>query len=326
MTSQGRLRKVCIGAVVVGTGLLLALGAAQPSHADVVTPEIVSAQIVAPQIAPQIMPQAGPTTVIVKFDANGGTVTQKQKSVSSGAKYGSLPVPKRTGYNFSGWYTDASAGTKITSASRVNAQGSQTLYAQWVAKNYTVTFNAQGGTVTPKSAIVTYDQSIGSLPAPTRSGYTFVGWYTKTSGGTQVVPDAQVKLTSAITLYARWSKVVRPPTNPSHWIDVDLTKQTLTMMDGNTAVKTFIISSGKKSTPTPTGTFHIYAQTADQSMGGYKHVKWCSWFYPNYALHTAYWHNSFGTPVSHGCVNLREADAKQVYDWISVGSTVVIHK
>jgi lipoprotein-anchoring transpeptidase ErfK/SrfK len=50
------------------------------------------------------------------------------------------------------------------------------------------------------------------------------------------------------------------------------------------------------------------------------------WFKGNYGFHSAYWHEDFGTPVSHGCLNLREVDAKKVFDWLSRGDKVVIHE
>jgi len=60
----------------------------------------------------------------------------------------------------------------------------------------------------------------------------------------------------------------------------------------------------------------------------YSNVERCTWFYPGdggIGFHTAYWHNDFGTAVSHGCVNMRETDAKQMCDWLPVGTLVVVH-
>ena len=109
-------------------------------------------------------------------------------------------------------------------------------------------------------------------------------------------------------------------------------KQTATLMNGNQSVTNFTISSGKPGSPTPKGTFKVYAKVASQSMRGgrgadayyYPNVKWCVWFHGNYGFHTAYWHNDFGKPVSHGCINMRQADAKKLYQWVSVGAKVAI--
>jgi lipoprotein-anchoring transpeptidase ErfK/SrfK len=48
------------------------------------------------------------------------------------------------------------------------------------------------------------------------------------------------------------------------------------------------------------------------------------YFYEGYAIHGAYWHNRFGTPVSHGCVNLPVQQARKLYNWASVGTLVVV--
>jgi lipoprotein-anchoring transpeptidase ErfK/SrfK len=54
-------------------------------------------------------------------------------------------------------------------------------------------------------------------------------------------------------------------------------------------------------------------------------VRWDTYFDGGNAFHTAYWHNNFGTPMSHGCINMREADAKVVYDFAPLGTKVVVH-
>ncbi len=144
-------------------------------------------------------------TYTVTFNANGGTCSTASKTVTYGSTYGTLPTPTRTGYTFSGWYTAASGGTKITADTKVSITAAQTLYAQWSANSYTVTFNANGGTCSTASKSVTYGSTYGTLPTPTRTGYTFSGWYTAASGGTKITADTKVSITAAQTLYAQWS-------------------------------------------------------------------------------------------------------------------------
>ncbi|MCD7765515.1 MAG: InlB B-repeat-containing protein, partial [Lachnospiraceae bacterium] len=125
---------------------------------------------------------------LITYDANGGSVSTSSQVVTYGAAYGTLPTPTRTGYTFQGWYTAASGGTQVTSTTKVTT-GDRTLYAQWKINTYKVTFKANGGKVNKKSSAsrtVNYNAAVGSLPTPTRSGYTFLGWYTKKSGGTKV--------------------------------------------------------------------------------------------------------------------------------------------
>lgn len=108
------------------------------------------------------------------------------------------------------------------------------------------------------------------------------------------------------------------------WIEVSLEQQRVRAWEGNKIVMEFPISSGKWAR-TPTGTYNIWYKTRYQSMiGGSKelgtyynlpNVPHNMFFYQGYALHGAYWHNNFGTPMSHGCVNEPLANAAQIFDW-----------
>ena len=142
---------------------------------------------------------------VVSFHANGGTCSTSSKSVKYSSTYGTLPTPTRTGYTFNGWYTATSGGTKITSSSTVSITSNQTLYAQWTPYVYTVTFDANGGSCSTSSKTVTYDSTYGTLPTPTRTCYTFNGWYSASSGGTQITSSTKVSTSSAKTLYAQWT-------------------------------------------------------------------------------------------------------------------------
>ena len=140
---------------------------------------------------------------IVSFDATGGTSPVSIKVIYN-AKYSTLPTTSRTGYTFIGWYTAASGGTKITGDSTYSTASNQTLYAQWKANNYTLTFNANGGSVSKSSATVACGNAYGTLPTPTRDYYTFNGWYTATNGGTKVTSSTTMGAGN-VDLYAQWS-------------------------------------------------------------------------------------------------------------------------
>ena len=118
--------------------------------------------------------------------------------------YGTLPTPTRTGYTFKGWFTASAGGTQVTSATTVTIGYDHVLYAQWTGDNITVTFDANGGTVSPSSKTVQRGMAYGSLPVPTRSGYLFAGWYTAASGGTKV----SGRPTANVTIYAHWIETV----------------------------------------------------------------------------------------------------------------------
>jgi LysM repeat protein len=113
------------------------------------------------------------------------------------------------------------------------------------------------------------------------------------------------------------------------WIDVDLSAQRVRAYQGNTAVRSMVVSTGIARYPTPPGRFRIYAKYPSVTMSGPGYylpgVPHTMFFYGGYALHGTYWHSNFGTPMSHGCINLTKADAAWLYSWASVGTQVVIH-
>lgn len=81
------------------------------------------------------------------------------------------------------------------------------LTAAYTPKEYTVNFNANGGSVTTSDKKVTYDSVYGDLPVPTRVGYTFDGWFTEQEGGTQITANDVVKITADQTLFAHWTAI-----------------------------------------------------------------------------------------------------------------------
>jgi uncharacterized repeat protein (TIGR02543 family) len=154
---------------------------------------------------------ASVATYTLTFDPQSGAVSPTSKTVTSGEAVGTLPTPTRSGYTFAGWYTQANGGgTQYTATTVYSATSNATLYAKWIegaVATYTLTFDPQGGTVSPTSQTVTSGEAVGTLPTPTRSGYTFAGWYTQVNGGgTRYIPATVYSATSNATLYASWIK------------------------------------------------------------------------------------------------------------------------
>ena len=146
------------------------------------------------------------TTYTITFNANGGSVSPTSAATGADGKLSALPTPTRDGYIFDGWYTSASGGQQVTTATVFTADA--TVYAQWMKKEdpkpiYTITFNANGGSVSPASATTETDGRLASLPTPTRDGYTFIGWYISASGGKQVT--TATVFTANTTIYAAWT-------------------------------------------------------------------------------------------------------------------------
>ncbi len=117
------------------------------------------------------------------------------------------------------------------------------------------------------------------------------------------------------------------------WIDVNLTTQTLVAFEGNAPVFQSLVSTGTAQHPTVTGQFRIWLRFTAQDMNGYrlgydyflKNVPYVQYFYQDYSLHGTYWHNNFGTPMSHGCVNLPTPSAEWLFNWAAYGTLVNIH-
>ena len=145
----------------------------------------------------------------ITWNANGGTVSPASVSKTHGSTLGALPTPTRAAtaeysYTFAGWFTAASGGTQISTTTTVT--GNVTYYAHWTAtkRSYTVTFNGNGGgTPSPSTITKKYNVALGTLPTCTRTGYTLLGWYTASSGGTKISTTTVV--TKDITYYAQWS-------------------------------------------------------------------------------------------------------------------------
>lgn len=157
-------------------------------------------------------------TYTISYKANSGTGTDQAQTVTYGVSWTTKgAIYTKTGYTQTSWNTKADGtGTNYSlNAGQTNQQLSNlTLYAQWKANTYTVTLDANGGSVSPTSKTVTYDSTYGTLPVPTRAGYKFLGWYTAKSGGTQITSSTKVTITANQTLYAQWE-----PMNVAYYND-----------------------------------------------------------------------------------------------------------
>ncbi len=119
-------------------------------------------------------------------------------------------------------------------------------------------------------------------------------------------------------------------------IYVNLSEETLYAYEDDTLFMSAPISTGLELTPTPAGTFTVFRKTPSRYMQGplpgvstqvydLPGVPWNLYFTEEGAvIHGAYWHDHFGEPWSHGCVNLSPENAKKLYQWASVGTKVVV--
>lgn len=120
------------------------------------------------------------------------------------------------------------------------------------------------------------------------------------------------------------------PAEGKKWIEIDISDQHLTAWQGDVPVFETTVSTGKPGYRTLPGTFHVYRKYEQTRMRGVDYdtpdVPWTMYYSGGFAIHGAYWHNNFGTPVSHGCVNLRVPEAKALYEWAPMGTEVVVNQ
>ena len=141
----------------------------------------------------------------VFFDANGGEVEQESKEVYFGQTYGQMPIPTLEHYAFNGWFTEAEGGIQVTADTQVETTEEHTLYAQWTRSDFTMTFDANGGTLEETSRQVACGVALGALPVPVRDGYQFQGWYTADD---QLLEETTVIDEEAdMTVTARWTLI-----------------------------------------------------------------------------------------------------------------------
>jgi lipoprotein-anchoring transpeptidase ErfK/SrfK len=170
-------------------------------------------------------------------------------------------------------------------------------------------------------------------PTPKRTALLLTGERAKVSGVEYVqTSDGSWARLMDLTL----ASPAPPPaelTPGEKWIDVDLTRQTLVAFEGARPVFATLVSSGKRNPqdkerdfPTPTGTFRIREKHVTVTMDGdvasdgpysIEDVPWVMYFHAGYGFHAAFWHDSFGRPRSHGCVNLAPDDARTLFAWSS---------
>jgi uncharacterized repeat protein (TIGR02543 family) len=148
------------------------------------------------------------TIPTITFDLNGGTSAAIAPIATRvDGRLESLPTPPtKSDHTFSGWFTAATGGTQVTTSTVFTAN--TTIFARWTPlPTYTITFNANNGTVTPASAVTGTDGRLATLPIPTRSGFAFNGWFTTAViGGTQV--STNTVFTTNSTIFARWTQGV----------------------------------------------------------------------------------------------------------------------
>lgn len=141
----------------------------------------------------------------------------------------------------------------------------------------------------------------------------------------EIVPDTPTPIYPTAVAYEQPSS----PGDGVRWFDVDLSDQRMYAYEGDTLVRTFVVSTGTWQTPTIKGRFKVWIKLRSAPMSGPGYylpdVPYIMYFSGDYGIHGTYWHNNFGVPMSHGCVNLSIPDAEWAYNFASVGTVVNVH-
>ena len=236
---------------------------------------------------------------VISANANGGTLYNTAgwtknnnllvRTMTVGKKYGILPRPVKTGYIFDGWNTKSDGtGTTVTEETIVNATSNYTMYAMWRnSNNIKVTLNSNGAdawtsTTCPSSKftlnslnctkMVTLNSAYGDLPTPTRSGYTFEGWYTAKTEGTKVTATSTVSNTNDHVLYAHWNESGEKQKFIAEANDgkIGSSNGWVNSYDHKSASKELIIGSKFGVIPTPTRDGYRFVGWYTAQIGGTK--------------------------------------------------------
>ena len=194
-------------------------------------------------------------TYTVSFDSNDQTIQNPTAlDITFGQTYASLPILSKPGYSHTWNTAQNGSGTTITNATTLSIADHHTLYAQWTANTYTVTLDKQSGSGGSSTITATYAAAMPNATAPTRTGYTFGGYYASTNGGgnqyyTQAMASTQNwNLTTNTTLYAKWEPV-------TYTITYHLNSGTAPSPDNPT---TYTIETNTITLKNPTRTYYSF--------------------------------------------------------------------
>ncbi|PKN91969.1 MAG: hypothetical protein CVU44_16895 [Chloroflexi bacterium HGW-Chloroflexi-6] len=190
-------------------------------------------------------------------------------------------------------------------------------------------------TLTPTA---TFTPTITFTPTPSS---TFTPTSTETPTATPTETPSQTPTITPIpsetpipteTVYAPPTVYVPPTAQSStgeRWVEINLSQQMLYAWEGDVLVGSFVVSTGTWQTPTVTGDYRVYARFKYKDMSGPGYylpdVPNTMFFYQGYAIHGTYWHNNFGTPMSHGCVNMTIPESEWLFNWAPSNLLVNVH-
>ena len=148
-------------------------------------------------------------TYKITYNLNGGKNSNANPVTYNVTSAFTFKNPSRSGYTFDGWYTDSKYTKKIAEIKK-GSTGNKTLYARWKLPTYKITYNLNGGENSSANPVTYNVTSVVTFKNPSRSGYTFDGWYTD-SKYTKKITEIEKGTTGDKTLYAKWIEGVKEP-------------------------------------------------------------------------------------------------------------------
>ena len=145
-------------------------------------------------------------SLTVAYDSQGGSAVIADSTTTGGSIAASPGTPSRTGYTFNGWFVASSGGASISFPYAHGQTSGFTLYTQWSANALTITYNTQSGSSIASGSTSTGGSIIASPGTPTRTGYTFTGWFAASTGGSALSFPYLHSQTASFTLFAQWAQ------------------------------------------------------------------------------------------------------------------------
>lgn len=148
------------------------------------------------------------------------------------------------------------------------------------------------------------------------------------AGQTIIIPNAENATTGILSVPEPLMTGPAATITTGKQIIVDLSDSRIYAYQDGQLVRSVLASTGLPATPTVQGNFTVQRKYTSQTMSGPGYylpgVQWIMYFYAGYAIHGTYWHNNFGQPMSHGCVNLPNEEALWFYEFAPVGTPVLV--
>ena len=241
-----------------------------------------------------ISPNFNPINFNISYALDGGTWAAPGSSrrttynIELASDYSPpTPNPTKSGYDFIGWEPSEIKPTHV---------GDVTFVAKWELATYTITFDGNGGSPSTQTKSIKYTSPIGELPAVSRVGHKFLGWFNDSTGA-QVTPTTLYNITTNITYKAHWQKNTYTLTfdaNGGKFSDEKTTKEVTALYED--LVRT------KLPTTNPTLTGYTFIGWFTQQIGGSKITGTSTETVTGHATYYAQWQANTYTIYFHPCV------------------------